>query len=164
MASKRLKKYGLEGTAKVLIAIGVLFAILSWIAGAYYFSSVGRPALFIAPLVFTFVIAFLLLVIRYRYMLFENYPYLMNLPSLFYHIEERKGTDNKSVAFSMIFTVHALVIAFLGFLSLVLTISIGSSIKESPASPFLYAYLAIIAVLVVSVLLQYRRIYIRFVR
>ena len=120
--------------------------------------------MFIAPFVFTCVLVVLLLIIRYRYTLFERYPYLMNLPSLFYHIGEQKDGKNKqSIAFSMIFTVHALVIAFLGVLSVVLTISIGSSVKGS-ASPFLYAYLTIIVVLVAAVLLQYRRIYIRFAK
>ncbi|MDE1857360.1 MAG: hypothetical protein KGH98_04780 [Candidatus Micrarchaeota archaeon] len=164
MAGRTLKRYGLEGVAKVLIAIGLLLTFFSWIAGVYYFGIAGKAALFIAPLVFTFVSALALLIIRYRYTLFERYPYLMNLPSLFYRIGEKKGSNNQSIAFSMIFTVHALVIAFLGILSLVLTISIGSSIKSSAASPFLYAYLVIIAILVVSVLLQYRRIYIRFAK
>ncbi len=164
MASKRLKKYGLEGAAKMLIIVGFLLLLISWIAGTYYFGLVGKPALFIVPLAFTCVLAVLLLVIKYRYALFEKYPYLMNLPSLFYRIKERKGKDNQSIAFSMIFTVHALVIAFLGLLSLVLTISVGSSIKGSSASPFLYTYFAIIAILILSVLLQYRRIYIRFAK
>lgn len=64
----------------------------------------------------------------------------------------------------MIFTVHALVIAFLGLLSLILAISVGSGIHSSSASPFLYAYFAIIAILIVSVLLQYRKIYRKFSR
>ena len=163
MASKALKRYGLEGAAKLLIVAGFLLVVLSWIAGVHYFGITGKTALFIVPFVFTCVLVVMLLIIRYRYTLFEEYPYLMNLPSLFYRIRERKGTSNQSIAFSMIFTVHALVVAFLGLLSLVLTISIGSSIKGSAASPSLYAYLAIIAILIVSVLFQYRRIYIRFV-
>ncbi|MEM3020344.1 MAG: hypothetical protein QW194_03400 [Candidatus Micrarchaeaceae archaeon] len=113
---------------------------------------------------FTLISILLLLIIRYRYTLFEKYPYLMNLPSLFYRIGDKEGNDNQSIAFSMIFTVHGLVIAFMGLLSLVLTISIGYSVHAKVASPFLYAYLAIVAVLVVSVLLQYRRIYIRFAK
>ena len=36
----------------------------------------------------------------------------------------------------MIFTVHSLVLAFMGFLSLLLTISIGSSIKSSTESMY----------------------------
>ncbi len=165
MANRTLKRYGLEGAAKALIAIGLLLTILSWIAGFYYFGIVGKTVLFIVPFTFTCILAILLLAIRYRYTLFEKYPYLMNLPSIFYRIGAgKKGPDNQSKAFSMIFTVHALVIAFLGLLSLVLAISIGSGIKGSQASPFLYAYLAIIAILVVSVLVQYRRIYIRFAK
>ena len=162
MASRKLKRYGLEGAAKILIAAGLLLVLFSWLTGAYYFGITGKATLFIVPFIFTCVLAVLLLIIGYRYTLFEKYPYLMNLPSLFYRIKEKKGTDNQSIAFSMIFTVHALVIAFLGLLSLVLAISIGSSIKSNAASPFMYAYLAIVAILVVSVLLQYRRIYIRF--
>jgi hypothetical protein len=166
MPVRTLKRFGLEGVAKALIAIGLLFVLLSWIAGFYYFGIIAKVTLFIVPLVFTCVLAVLLLLIRYRYTLFEKYPYLMNLPSLFYRIEDKKGADNKSIAFSMIFTVHALVIAFLGLLSLILTISIGSGIKSSASSPFLllYAYLAIVVILVASVLLQYRRIYIRFAK
>lgn len=164
MARIALKRYGLESAAKVLIAVGFLLILLSWVAAFYYFGHVGRLALFIVPFIFTGVLVILILVIRYRYTLFEKYPYLMNLPSLFYHISERRGADNQSVAFSMIFTVHALVIAFLGFLSLILEISVGSGIHSGSGSPFLYAYFAIIAILIISVLLQYRRIYKRFSR
>ncbi|MEM0149460.1 MAG: hypothetical protein QXW10_01015 [Candidatus Micrarchaeaceae archaeon] len=164
MTNRVLKRYGLEGAAKILIAIGFLLFLSSWITGFYYFGITGKITLFVAPIIFTFVLVLLLLIIEYRYTLFEKYPYLMNLPSLFYHIGEQKGSDSQSVAFSMIFTVHALVIAFLGLLSLILTISIGSSVRHSTASPFLYVYFAIIAILIVSVLLQYRRIYIKFVK
>ncbi len=161
MASRKLKKYGLEGAAKILITIGSLLILLSWFTGVYYSGITGKATLFIVPFIFTCVLALLLLMIRYRYTLFEKYPYLMNLPSLFYRIRKR-STGNQSIAFRMIFTVHALVIAFLGLLSLVLTISIGSSIRSGSTSPFLYEYIAIIAILIISVLFQYRRIYIKF--
>ncbi|MCL5430548.1 MAG: hypothetical protein M1504_03670 [Candidatus Marsarchaeota archaeon] len=163
MAGRTLKRYGLEGAAKILIVFGLLLVLVSWFVGAYYFGLIGKITLFIAPLIFTCVSALLLLIIRYRYTLFEKYPYLMNLPSLFSRIREQKSTNNQSIAFSMIFTVHAFVIAVVGFLSLILTVTIGSSIKSS-MSPLLYVYLATIAILVIAVLLQYRRIYIRFVK
>ena len=154
-----LKRYGLEGIAKVLIALGLLLVLFSWFAGVYYFGIIGRITPFIAPLVFTCVSAVLLSVIRYRYTLFEKYPYLMNLPSLFYRI---KDTSKQSIAFSMIFTVHALVMAVIGFLSLLLTVTVGSSVRSSAASPLIYVYLVTLAILGVAVLLQYRRIYIKF--
>lgn len=165
MANRRLKRYKIEGIARILIATGFLLMTLSWVVGVYYFGITGKAALFIGPLIFTCVLILLLLAIRYRYALFEKYPYLINLPSIFYHIGDgKKGAENQSKAFSMIFTVHALVVAFMGLLSLVLTISIGLSIKGSSAPTFLYSYMAIIAILIVSVLFQYRRIYIRFVK
>ncbi len=165
MAGKSLKRYGLEGAAKALIVIGTLLVLSSWILNIYYFGAVGSAKLFIVPFIFTCALVLGLLVIKYRYTLFENYPYLMNLPSLFYRIGKQKGGANsQSVAFSMIFTVHALVIAFLGLLSLILTISVNSSIQSHTASPILYAYLAIVVVLILSILLQYRRIYMRFVK
>lgn len=164
MTGRALKRYRLEGAAKILIAIGLLLLLFAWIVGIYYYGSIGRITLFIVPFIFTCVVAMLLLVIRYRYTLFEKYPYVMNLPSLFYSIGGGKDNNKQSIAFSMIFTVHAIVIAFTGLLSLVLTLSVGSGIKSSAASPFLYMYLAIIAILVVSVLLQYRRIYIKFAK
>ncbi len=80
MKSRILKRYGLEAAAKILIVIGSLLVLFSWIMGAYYFESAGKIVLFIVPLIFTCVSALLLLVIRYRYTLFEKYPYLMNLP------------------------------------------------------------------------------------
>ncbi len=165
MAGRTLRRYGLEGIAKALIAVGVLLVLFSWIVGIYYFGVTGRAA-FIAPLIFTCVMSVLLLFIRYRYTLFEKYPYLMSLPSLFYRIKDKKGSNNKqSVAFGMIFTVHALVVAFLGVLSVILTTSIGASIKSSGTSVhLLYVYLTLIAVLIASVLLQYRRIYLKFVK
>jgi hypothetical protein len=167
MAGMKLKRYGVEGRAKVLISIGLLFNLLAWILAAYYFwLNGGLAVLFIVPFIFTCVSAISLLVIRFRYTLFERYPYLMNLPSVFYRIGEGKnGASKRSMAFSMIFTVHALVIALVGFMGLLLTVSIGSGIKSSPAGIFFFgAYLVTVAVLIVSVLLQYRRIYIRFVK
>ncbi len=166
MANRVLKRYGLEGMAKALISLGVLFVFFAWLAGAYYFVLTVKSAIiFIVPLIFTCVLALTILIIRYRYTMFEKYPYLMNLPSLFYRIKDKKGTNNQSLAFSMIFTVHSLVVAFLGILSLILTISIGSSVKSHGiASAFLYIYLAIVAVLIISVFLQYRRIYMKFVK
>ncbi len=161
MAGTTLKRYGLEVAAKTLIGIGLLLLLFSWVAGVYYFGTVGKNTLFIVPLVFTAVSAILLLVIRYRYTLLEKYPYLMNLPSFFHRI---KGKDDQSIAFSMIFTVHALVQAFVGLLSLLLTIAIGNSIKASTASPFIYVYIAMALILVVAVLLLYRRIYNKFVK
>jgi hypothetical protein len=166
MAGMKLKRYGLEKGAKVLIAIGLLFNLVAWIVAAYYFGLAGNTfSLFIVPFIFTCVSALALLVIHYRYTLFENYPYLMNLPSIFYRIGGGKdGAGKQSMAFSMIFTVHALVIAMVGLMGLVLTFAIGSSIKSNAASPFLYVYLAIVAILIVSVFLQYRRIYVKFVK
>jgi hypothetical protein len=164
MASRMLKRYGLEGIAKVLIAVGLSLILFAWFAGIYYFRNTSRTTILIVPFVFTCVSVLLLLIIRYRYTLFERYPYLMNLPSLFYHLGEQKNANKQSIAFSMIFTVHALALAVVGFLSFLLTISIGSGMNDSAASPFLYIYLATIAVLVLSVLLLYRRIYIRFAK
>ena len=69
------------------------------------------------------------------------------------------------MAFSMIFTVHALVIALVGLMSLVLTFSIANSIKSNAASIFpVRVPLAIVAILIVSVFVQYRRIYVKFVK
>ena len=165
MASRMLHRYGLEDIARVLVAVGFLLILSAWIVGFYYFGITGKTTTsFIVPFIFTCVLVLLLLIIKYRYTLFERYPYLMNLPSLFYRIKDKKGSNkNQSIAFSMIFTVHALVIAFLGLLSLVLAFVVGSSTQRGGgASPFLYLYLVIIGVLAMSVLLQYRRIYRKF--
>ncbi len=164
MAIKSLKRHPLEDAARLLIAIGLVLLIFSWMFGIYFSVYTGKATVFIAPFIFTCVSLLLSLMILYRYELFEKYPYLMNLPSLFYRIKDRKGTDNKSIAFSMIFTVHSLVIAFIGFLSVLLTISIGSNINKTAASQFLYIYLATIAILIISVLFLYRRIYIKFAK
>lgn len=166
MVGSRLKRYGLEKVAKALIAIGLLFNLSAWVVAAYYFSiTAGSKALLIIPFLFTCISAIALLVIYYRYTLFEKYPYLMNLPSIFYRIGGGKnGASKQSQAFSMIFTVHALVIAMLGLMGLVLTFTVGSSIKSNAASPFLYVYLAIVAILIAAVFLQYRRIYVRFMK
>ncbi|MEM3211801.1 MAG: hypothetical protein QXR85_00610 [Candidatus Micrarchaeaceae archaeon] len=158
-----LKRRGLEGTAKILIITGLLLLLFSWLAAAHYYGIFGKPVLFLAPFIFTCIMALLLLVIKYRYVLFEKYPYLINLPSLFYHVR-KQNTNNQSIAFSMIFTVHALVVAFMGLLSSILTISISISIPDNAAHLFLYVYLAVIAILVISVFLQYRRIYIKLTK
>ncbi len=162
MVIKVLKRHPLEEAARLLIAIGLVLIIFSWMFGIYFSVFTGKLTVFIVPFVFTCVSLLLSLMILYRYELFEKYPYLMNLPSLFYRIKDRKGMDNRSVAFSMIFTVHSLVIAFIGFLSVLLTISIGFSINKAAPSQFLYVYLATIVILIVLVLFLYRRIYIKF--
>ncbi len=163
MVTKALKRYELEKGAKILIAIGLLLILISWILAIDYISvnqvAKDRFALLLIPLIFTAVAAILLLVIKYRYTLFEKYPYLMNLPSIFYRIGRGKDTKNQSIAFNMIFTVHSLVLTFLGLLSILLTPSIGSNAKIS--SPFFYSYFVVIAVLIISVFLIYRRIYIK---
>ena len=164
MAKRMLKKYGLEVGAKILVVIGLLLILFSWFVAAYYFGLAGgKITLFIVPFIFTCVSALLLLAIRYRYTLFLKYPYLMNLPSIFYHIGEQKdGEKKQSMAFSMIFTVHALILAVVGFMGLLLTFSIGSDIHNKTVSPSLYLYLITVAVLIAAVFLQYRRIYLRF--
>jgi hypothetical protein len=102
MAGRVLKRYGLEGIAKIFIAIGFLLVLCSWIAGFYYLGITGIASL-IVPFIFTCVLAVLLLLIRYRYTMFEKYPYFMNLPSIFYRIGDQKNGKNKqSIAFSMI--------------------------------------------------------------
>ena len=163
MAVKNLKRYELEKGAKVFIVIGLLLILISWILAAYYINvnqiAKDRLALLIIPLIFTAVAAILLLVIKYRYTIFERYPYLMNLPSIIYRIGGGKDTKKQSIAFNMIFTVHSLVLTFLGLLSILLTLSIGSNAKTS--SPFFYSYFVVIAVLIISVFLIYRRIYIK---
>ena len=163
MAAKNLKRYGLEKGAKVFIVIGLLLILISWILAAYYINvnqiAKDRLALLIIPLIFTAVAAIILLVIKYRYTIFERYPYLMNLPSIIYRIGGGKDTKKQSIAFNMIFTVHSLVLTFLGLLSILLTLSIGSNAKTS--SPFFYSYFVVIAVLIISVFLIYRRIYIK---
>ena len=163
MAAKNLKRYGLEKGAKVFIVIGLLLILISWILAAYYINvnqiAKDRLALLIIPLIFTAIAAILLLVIKYRYTIFERYPYLMNLPSIIYRIGGGKDTKKQSIAFNMIFTVHSLVLTFLGLLSILLTLSIGSNAKTS--SPFFYSYFVVIAVLIISVFLIYRRIYIK---
>ncbi len=163
MANRKLKRYGLESAAKTLIAVGLLLVLISWIAGFYYYRILERGAILLVPFIFTCVLALLLLVIKYRYTLFEKYPYLMNLPSIFYRIGKSGSENKQSEAFSMIFTVHALVIAFMGLLSLILTVtvSISAGIRHT-ASPLLYAYFLVVIILLVSVLLQYRRIYRKF--
>jgi ABC-type Na+ efflux pump permease subunit len=165
MPDKKLKRYGLEKAAKILIVVGLLLILISWIMATYYLivnpTTKGGLALLSIPIIFTAVAATLLLVIKYRYTLFEKYPYLMNLPSIFYHLGERKDTKKQSTAFNMIFTVHSLVIAFLGLMSLLLTVSIGSSIRNQTNSPFFYLYFVVIAALIASVILIYRRIYVR---
>ncbi len=158
MASRTLKRYGLESAAKILIAVGLLLILLSWFVGAYYYGLSGEITLFIAPFIFTCVSVGVLLVIRYRYTLFEKYPYLVSLPSLFYHVGGRQNdTSKQSIAFSMIYTVHSLVLAFIGVMCLLMTFTIAAEYV-----PTLYVYLGAVAILIAAVFLQYRRIYIRF--
>ena len=84
MAAKNLKRYKLEKGAKVFIVIGLLLILISWILAIHYLTvnqiAKDRFALLLIPLIFTAVATILLLVIKYRYTIFERYPYLMNLP------------------------------------------------------------------------------------
>ena len=53
MAGKMLKRYGLEGVAKTLIAIGLLLLLFSWLAGVYYFGPGAKITLLTVPFIFT---------------------------------------------------------------------------------------------------------------
>ena len=94
MAAKNLKRYGLEKGAKVFIVIGLLLILISWILAIHYLTinqtAKDRLALLLIPLIFTAIAAILLLVIKYKYTIFERYPYLMNLLSIIYRIGGRK--------------------------------------------------------------------------
>ena len=164
MYNRKLQRYRLEKGAKVFIVIGLLLILISWILAIHYLTvnqiAKDRLALLLIPLIFTAIAAILLLVIKYRYTIFERYPYLMNLPPIIYRIGGGKDTKKQSIAFNMIFTVHSLVLTFLGILSILLTLSIGSAAKVN--SPFFYSYFVVIAFLVISVFLIYRRIYLKF--
>ncbi|HUC38818.1 MAG TPA: hypothetical protein VL944_01680 [Candidatus Acidoferrum sp.] len=156
MAKMTLKRYGLEKGAKVLILIGVVLNLAAWIIAAHYAGIMYMAVLFIAPAIFTLVFAITLLVVRYRYTLFEKYPYLINLPSMFYRLGANAKTQSK--AFTKIYTVHAVVLAVLGVMDVLLTTSIGRSTVGAGKLSFVL-YLIVVAVLIVSVFLLYRRIY-----
>jgi hypothetical protein len=111
MHNRKLQRYRLEKGAKVFIVIGLLLILISWILAIHYLTinqtAKDRFALLLIPLIFTAVAAILLLVIKYRYTIFERYLYLMNLPSIFYRISGGKDTKKQSIAFNMIFqSIH----------------------------------------------------------
>lgn len=156
---QKLKRYPLSKLAKTFIAIGIALLIITLALGIYSLStqiaSKTKIALYIVLSVWVVIFAFLLLVIKYRYEIFEKYPYLMSLPSLFYQLKGEK----RNKGFSMIFTIHAFTLVYLGFLGLLVIMLITKSPIGFERNIILGSLYTVIILFVVGVLLVYRWIY-----
>lgn len=134
----KMKRYGLERKAKVLIAAAVLMDILSLAVAAYFYLGPQRASpgpygvaqaqgaygnfagMLALPLVFALITVALLLLLKYRYALIERYPQTISIPGLAYRTGAGGRRDSAGVAVNKVFTVFAaavMSVAVIGFLA-----------------------------------------------
>lgn len=180
MKNRLLKRLELEGASKAIIALALLLTIFAWIIVAYFYPSLPaivaahygingtsdsynyKSGLLYLPAIFTAITALLILVIRYRYALFEKYPYFLNLPSFIYHLSMQNDKTKQAVILNKVFTVYTFPLLMISTLNLIFTFATFS--RASTILYFVYAALILIAIMLLAIFSLYRRIYKEFSR
>jgi len=156
----KITRLPLERKAKAAIAVTVLVIITMWLGTVYYHSTLSDANLLLLPLIYTAVIAFVLLIIRFRYPLLERYPYMVNLPSFVYRLGMQKNAAVHGKVITRIFTVWCVAMLYLSIIyaGVVYIVFSPSGANSSPTLllPFI---LIMLALLIVTVFAIYRGIY-----
>lgn len=185
MASKlqKIKHQPLSSFARSIIFLAAVINVLMLLDIAYYYPSLpntivthygsnGAPIaygskvdLLYAPIILFAVFALILLILRYRYTLFEKYPYLINLPSFVYVLGSEGDAEVRSKIMGRVFTVYALSTLYLAVLNVIITTVMlhrgASNLYIRFALPMIFAT---VCVFVITVLLVYRDIYKSFAK
>ncbi len=155
--SMKVRHYPLSKVARFVIALAFLINIVALIITWYYYPEL-KSTILIVPAIFLFVFAIILLLLRFRYTLFERYPYILNLPSFVYRLGMEKNPDVEGQIISRVFSVHAFTALYLSILNLIIT----SAAATQNSSFLLPAILTLVIVFVVTIFSLYRNIYISF--
>ena len=155
MQKMKVVHYPLSNGARAILVAALIVNIIASAAfiGSNSYSS--RPTLLIIPGIFLGAFALLLVVLRFRYVLLERYPYLVNLPAFAYRLGIQKNPKTAGTVINRVFTVHALASLFSSVLYLIFSTAV---IRQNGgiAEPEI---LASVIIFVVAIFLQYRRIY-----
>lgn len=160
MQAMKVTHYSLSSWAKsILIAALVLNLIATWFFFYYYqpaaASGTVGSSLLILPAIFLGIYVLIVLLMRFRYVLLERYPYLVNLPAFAYRLGIQTNPKRAGMVINRVFTVHALASLYTAVLYLLLS----TAIIEQSGTFVLRAVLILVAIFIVTVFVQYRRIY-----
>ncbi|HVC58390.1 MAG TPA: hypothetical protein VND15_02855 [Candidatus Acidoferrales bacterium] len=165
MATSKIKpmkitRMPLEKSAKAAILITLFINLAMWLGAIYRYPTLSDPKLLSLPFIYTAVIAFVFLVIHFRYALLERYPYMLNLPSFVYRLGMEKSAAVHGKVITKIFTVWCVAMLYLSIIYAgVVYLVLSPSSSSSSATPLLAFILVMLALLIVTVFALYRGIY-----
>ncbi len=156
----KVKRYPLSNVARALVVVALILQLLAWAFVVYYYPTYAKPSLLIVPAIFSAVYVLFLLLLRYRYALLENYPYLVNLPAFAYRLGIEKNPELKGKIINKVFTVHAFATVYISVLDVALTSTVLPFTGQGTYTAFILpAILVIVAVFVITIFAVYRNIY-----
>jgi len=175
------RRYPLEGTARVLIAIAILLNLAVWAMVGYYYQSLpqtipthfglngtpdaygSRTVVLLEPTILTLLVAGFLVALRFRYTLLFNYPWAVRLPAFVYGLMDGRNAERQGRLLNKVFTVYTVPMVMVSMLNLLISyLIIFSTGSGRGAVPWLECILAIVAVMVAVIFLRYRAIYREF--
>lgn len=158
MQKMKVTRYPLSNGARLIVVVALIIEVIATLVFVQSNAYGSAPSLLILPGIFLTVFLVLLLVLRFRYALLERYPYLVNLPAFAYRLGIQKNPRTAGIVINRVFTVHALASLYTSVLYLILT----TAILRQSSRLVLPAIFALVVVFIVTVFLQYRRIYVSF--
>ncbi len=156
MQEMEVTHYPLSNGARSILVVALIINIIATLAFIYTYEN--KPNLLIVPGIFLVIFALLLLVLRFRYALLERYPYLVNLPAFTYRLGIQKNPKIAGMVINRVFTVHALASLYVSVLYLIFS----TAILQQNGKLALPEIFVLVIVFVVTVFVQYRRIYMSF--
>ncbi|MDE1856264.1 MAG: hypothetical protein KGH49_03460 [Candidatus Micrarchaeota archaeon] len=148
-----------SGARAILVAALIINVIATGLFVSYSQSATAAgtfsDSLWILPAVFIGVFVLILLLLRFRYVLLERYPYLVNLPAFAYRLGIQTDPKRAGIVINRVFTVHTFASLYTSALYLVLSTSIIGQNSQF----ILHSILILVAIFILTVFIQYRRIY-----
>ncbi|MDE1804200.1 MAG: hypothetical protein KGH59_00225 [Candidatus Micrarchaeota archaeon] len=160
MQKMKITHYPLSDGAKTILVAALIIDLIATVFFADYYPaalSTGavNESLLIVPGIFLGVFVLILLLLRFRYALLENYPYLVNLPAFAYRLGIQTNPKRAGVVINRVFTVHALAALYTSIFYL--TFSLAMHEQNFHFVP--HAIFGLVVVFVLTVFVQYWRIY-----
>ncbi|MGI0141204.1 MAG: hypothetical protein ACREBF_00935 [Candidatus Micrarchaeales archaeon] len=161
----KIKRLPLEKNAKAAIIVVLLITIAMWLSALFYYPISSNQKLIILPLIYTVIIAFVLLIICFRYPLLERYPYLLNLPSFVYRLGLDKNTTAHAQIINRVFTVWCVAALGLSVIySGVVYLLFSTSNQGAMAGVLVSFILIVLALMLITIFALYRSIYRSFAK
>ena len=86
MQRMKVTHYTLSNGAKSILAAALIVNIIATFVFVYSNAYRGNPSLLVIPCIFLAIFALILIVLRFRYVLLERYPYFVTLPAFAYRL------------------------------------------------------------------------------